>query len=358
MIWDRLKYFYFKKYPQDFIVEEKLKNLPKWVWHVFYVFFEKKFVNTMDIIKYLWKSLNLKRKHFGIWWLKDKDGITRQWISIYKRTLESRWWIDKFLKELSKYSKILKYTWSDTLLKVWDIQWNLFFIRLRPKIKFTEEIINNIEKSLEKIKKEWFPNYFWYQRFWKKGRNVKLWFKFLKWEIDIKDPFEKQFKLQAVSSWIFNKYIDLRIEKWYFWDILYGDIILYKEEFGNKLNFLEKGKQKLILINEKNINFFKEKNVIPTGSVIGYDILFPEKWTISYNLEMENLNKENFNIKFLEIYKKFNIYWIRRNIKEYIYDLRYKWDWEDLLLMFELSTGSYASVVIWWLDHMIDENLV
>ncbi len=356
MISNKFKYFYFKKYPQDFIVEEKLLQAPKGQGHVFYVMFEKKFTNTMDILKHLQKKLNLKRSQLWIGGLKDKDGITRQWISIYKRTLQSKGWKDKFLSELWKVARILKISWSDTLLKVWDIKGNLFFIRLRPKIQFTKQFKESVENVLEVIKIQWVPNYFGYQRFGKKYKNVKIWFDFLNGKKQLKDPFERQFKLQAVSSFLFNKYLDIRIEKGYLDKKLVWDIFLANQNVGKIFSdkILEKWKQKLLIAeDEKMISKLQEE--IPTWPVVGYDILFSPFGTLPYELEMQTLEENKFNLDFLKVYEHVWVYGIRRPIKVYLQDLRYKRDKDDLLLMFELPSGSYASVVIAWMEKLLWE---
>jgi len=359
-----MEYFEFKKYPQDFIVEEKLWEMPSWQGHVFYVFFEKKNKNTFDILKFLWKSFNLKRKHFWIAWLKDKFWITRQWISIYKRTLKSRGWPDKFLKVLSKEVKILKVSWGEKLLKVWDNKWNLFFLRLRLTKKAKEIKFNlfksAVEKALDSIKTKGFPNYFGIQRFWKKLTNPKIWKKLILWEKKIKDPLEAQFKVQAYASWLFNKYIDLRILKWLFDKFIDGDILTP-------------------VLNKKNPTFklyFKKFNTgveqyVPTWPLYWYNLVisgdFKEKdgviikfteVTEALRLELEVLKQEWLTINVLSVFKNFNVYWLRRAIKVYPTDLRYKWSKEnDLLIMFELPAWSYASVLVEYLDKLVWHNL-
>jgi len=371
MITEDLKYFEFKKFPHDFIVEEKLWNVPSWKGHVFYVFFEKKNKNTFDILKYLSKELNLKRKHFWIAWLKDKFWITRQWISIYKRTLNSRGWAKKFLDILSKKVKILKYTWWDELLKVWDNKWNLFFLRLRRKDigkgisknynqKISEDFFKKIvEQCLKEIKENWFPNYFGIQRFWKKFSNPKIWKKLILWQKFLNDPLEAQFKVQAYASWLFNKYIDLRLSEWLFdkfvkWDILV-DILSNKHPIF-----------RLYLSDTK---FEKEKFIV-SWPVWGYNLVVSwdfkiKDWMIvkfteltpALELELEILKQEWLTVNVLANFKKFKVFGIRRPIKVIPSDLRYKWDKNDLLLMFELPSWSYASVLVSWLDKLIDEKL-
>ena len=77
-----------KQQPEDFVVEEVLPSLPSGKGEVFYVFFEKKNLTTMEVIAHLQRVCSLSREELGIAGLKDKAGITRQWISIFKSRLE------------------------------------------------------------------------------------------------------------------------------------------------------------------------------------------------------------------------------------------------------------------------------
>ena len=330
------KYFKFKVRPQDFIVEEKLHSLPTGSGHVFYVFFEKKFQNTFDILDYLGKNLNLQRKHFWIWGLKDKFWITRQWISIYKRTLQSRWGPKNFLNILWKKAKILKTSWWNQLLKVGDNKWNLFFIRLRPTAKakklkksFLKE---QVAFALKEISKNWVPNYFWIQRFGKKLSNPQIGLDLIQGKIKISNPIEAQFKVQALASRLFNRYLDLRIKKWWFNQKIPGDIFYDID-------------RKVFTLNPDLEGF------VPTGPLYWYNLVINEN--DAYLLEYENLKKHGLTWKDLEKFKKFDVYGLRRPIKIFLKDLRSKWQGLDLLLMFELPAGSYASVVVNYLDYRI-----
>jgi len=343
-----LKLFEFKKRYQDFIVEEKINIPVDNSGHVFFVFFEKKWLNTMDIIDHLSKWLNLQRKHFWIWWLKDKVWITRQWISIYKRTLNSRWGKTKFLKLLSSKSKILKYWWWDRLLKVGDNVWNLFFIRLRGKRKFNQEEKKKILDLLKKEEIKLFPNFFWLQRFWQWFQNVKLADKFLSGQVRIKKEFERQFKLQAFSSFLFNFYLYQRIKKWFLFKTMEGDIKL------NENWEIKKWKQSLSVVKGDELSY--------TWPVYGADLLLPPENTQSYIFEKWVINKffNDFKLKekeVLKIYEKNQVFWIRRNGLCKVNDLRAKWQWNDLLLMFELPSWSYASVFVWWVEKKIRQEI-
>ena len=45
-------------------------------------------LTTMDIIEFLCNEFDISRKTLGFAGLKDKDAITRQWVSIYKSALK------------------------------------------------------------------------------------------------------------------------------------------------------------------------------------------------------------------------------------------------------------------------------
>lgn len=98
--------FQIKSKPEDFVVEEILWEwVPSWKWDFLYIFFEKENLTTMDIVDDLTRNFHLQRDELGIAWLKDKAWITRQWISISKRSLNKIWWEELFIQNLWKKSE-------------------------------------------------------------------------------------------------------------------------------------------------------------------------------------------------------------------------------------------------------------
>jgi tRNA pseudouridine13 synthase len=81
--------YQFKAQPCDFIVEELLSAYPSGKGDVLYVFFQKENLTTMEVLEHLQRSLQLVREDFGIAGLKDKVGITRQRITVFRSKLES-----------------------------------------------------------------------------------------------------------------------------------------------------------------------------------------------------------------------------------------------------------------------------
>jgi tRNA pseudouridine13 synthase len=83
---DRL--FSFKQKSQDFVVTEELPFTLSNTGDVFFAFFEKRNINTMDVVNHICSRHNLSRLSLGIAGLKDKKAITRQRICIYKSALK------------------------------------------------------------------------------------------------------------------------------------------------------------------------------------------------------------------------------------------------------------------------------
>lgn len=81
--------FSFKQKSQDFIVQEELPFVLSGRGDVFFVLFEKRNLNTMDVVNHLCNAFGISRLTLGIAGLKDKRAITRQRICIYKSALKN-----------------------------------------------------------------------------------------------------------------------------------------------------------------------------------------------------------------------------------------------------------------------------
>jgi tRNA pseudouridine13 synthase len=146
----------FNKNSENFVVEEKplyeFSNNGEWL----ILNIRKKDLTTYDLIKILSQSLGLKSRDIGYAGLKDKYGLTMQYISIPK----------KYLKEIEKFKhpkiKILEKHIHKNKLKIGHLKGNRFFIRLK-KVNPTDA--KKIDKILKLFKKYGIPNYFGFQRF-------------------------------------------------------------------------------------------------------------------------------------------------------------------------------------------------
>lgn len=390
--------FQFKTKPEDFIVKEELWFKSSGKWDVFFVRFQKKEINTMDIVQHLCYGIKLERKELGIAGLKDKNWITEQRISIYKKVLNRIWWEQKFLEVLWQKATILETAWHNEPLAVWKNAGNYFKIRLEAKKEITPEIKEKIESNIQKILKNWFPNCFGKQRFGKGYRNfyrakdIFEWVPIMKGDEGgsvkiqtsptppskggLTDDFEIRFKLQAYASMYFNKYTIKRRQKWQIF--LWWDIMVNSNNYETKVWIYNKWK--IWLFNyEKCKQEFEWKDLIqpyylsgetiditkdtqwrqPTWPMLGFNLLTPPLDTKSRIKDNELLQETDFENLWIKTAKKYNIYWFRRPLWTKPKNLKYERNENnDLILSFSLPTGSYATIFLWTVLDWIDEKTI
>jgi tRNA pseudouridine13 synthase len=245
--------YQFKQQPEDFIVEELLPALPSGKGDVFYVYFEKRNLTTMEVIEHLQRSFPLSREELGIAGLKDKVGITRQWMSVFRSVLVREGGVSAFLSVLGEKVTVLQTQRGDSPLKVGGNVGNRFEVRLRATgaMRDGDELSRSalldsrkalIEQNVKNIQAKGFPNCFGYQRFGKRMKNfweakkvLELKAESRKLKVESKKlkargevlketgDYHLRFMLQAYASGYFNEYVMSRWEKGL--HFLEGDIV-------------------------------------------------------------------------------------------------------------------------------------
>lgn len=336
-----MTYFAFKERVEDFVVEELLEKEPEWEWDFHYIFFEKKGLATFDVINKLIYDFGLNRNMLGIAGLKDKHGVTRQWISISKRDVHKHCGgINKLLDFLRKVGRVVKATYGTKLLKLGVNKGNRFEITLRTtKPKQLAELMPKVETLLQEIQEKWVPNYFGPQRFGHRGKNWQTGEKLvigeirsLKW--DNNTMTEKRFKVQAFSSYIFNAYLHTRIAANKLHTLLPGDVVVPGDGRVNYRTGPEQPNTQKLTI---------------TGPVIGDDL--KDAKDAALKLEQQTYQKFNLPKDIRNGFKKFGIYGLRRPILLYVEELSWLWTKDkNLILRFNLPSGAYASVIVDYLE--------
>lgn len=255
------------------------------------------------------KTLGLPRSAFGIAGLKDKQAVTRQWISIYKGTLNKVGGESVFIDALKQYGNILNTTYHETPLQVGQNAGNHFIITLRAGKSVDDTIKEQIAKYLAPIQQHGFPNCFGTQRFGKGMRNFHRAKDVIEGTVDIRNDFELKFKLQAYGSGWFNSYtLDrYRKNKW----LLDGDIVVNKHNaFGIQTGVVD-GKIIKLFDYKKCKEHYADKAYMypdfftdtidldtsiwkPTGPILGNNIIIPPQGSPAWNKEWELYKKINF----------------------------------------------------------------
>ena len=354
---DRL--FSFKQKSQDFIVTEELPFTLANTGDVFFAFFEKRNLNTMDVVNHICSSCNIPRLSLGIAGLKDKKAITRQRICIYKSALKKVGWERAFLDSIGEVAKVLK-SWrhTDPIGMTTPIK-NSFYIKLRANknLSVKEKDISN--RKILSLFKKWFPNLFGNQRFGINGVNPKQGSDLLQWKSNIRDKKDIVFKIQAYASKIFNEYIHSRTKKWLQildWDIVVDTKNVKKNQFG-----IYQAKTKTVKLfdgTQKNNQFFhyphntkweasfNPETMLVTWPVVGYNLLLASKESFAGKKEQGLLEKNWISEKSLKLCIDYKIRWIRRPLWVFPQKVSVHFQQDDILLNFTLPAWSYASIMI------------
>lgn len=314
-----MPFFQTKLRPEDFIVTEILDKEPSWSGDYHYILIEKKWLTTFLLIDLMIKDLGFNRNMIGIAWLKDKNAVTRQWISISKRDVAKYvWGVNDLLAWMRNKWKIIKATYAENMLKLGNNAGNHFDLTLVWTAILPPEKKKLIEDFLDSIEKKWIPNFFGDQRFWYGWTNWKIWQELLagtlrniKW--DVNTLAEKRFKVQAFASYIFNQYILERDKKGLLYKKMAGDII---------------GKDKVSV----------------TWPVPGDDLEVAK--SDAGKLEKEVFEKIGLTKALFDRFKVFGLFWIRRPLLVFPQNIRCTWRGKILFLWFDLPSGAYATVLI------------
>lgn len=354
-------YFAFKSQPSDFVVHEVLPFELSGNGDFLYILFEKEQVNTMDIIMWICESRELKREQLGIAGLKDKEGITRQRLSISKKYLKSCGGASEFLNFLKERVKVLK-TWRhDAPLAIGKNSGNHFEIRLRWRTLLPEEKRKELEAQLEKSKKTWFPNAFGIQRFGKGNKNFKKAHKIFSEGISWTAGYEVKFKLQAFWSMRFNELVMKRWNEWAFlleWDIMVNGRNAFWTSVASyhhgKLQHFDYWKLKEYAEHQKFLEAeeilwtsdFNAECRFPTGAVLGAEQLICQRGSEARVYDDRQITTSGFEKFWSKISNHYKIYGFRRPLWVNAKHLERMRDNNDLILKFFLPTGSYASVFL------------
>lgn len=135
-----------KAKPEDFKVKENLNVKLKEKGNFLYFILKKTNWTTLKAIDEISRRLNIPKENFSTAGMKDKEGVTEQYVSVYGvKEIDL-----KKLKIKDIQIKVLGY--SDFKINLGQLESNSFEITVR-----------NLEKPLKKI--EYFPNYYDTQRF-------------------------------------------------------------------------------------------------------------------------------------------------------------------------------------------------
>lgn len=195
--------FVFRQNARDFVVDEIplypfTGNGEHLILHV-----RKKNLSTWDLVALLAKHIGIKPRDIGYAGLKDKNAMTRQYLSLHKK------YERKALTFEHENGKILEYTYHKNKIHMGHLKGNRFFIRLK---KVTPTAALKIDEALKAIRAHGLPNFFGYQRFGISGDNYKQGEAILRGTLKERNVKLRKLYISAYQSHLFNLWLSRRIE--------------------------------------------------------------------------------------------------------------------------------------------------
>jgi tRNA pseudouridine13 synthase len=297
-----------KRLNEDFIVTELPLQPPSGEGEHIWLDIEKDGANTAFVAQQLAQAAGVQEMDVGYAGLKDRYAITRQWFSIYLPNGKGNG--NGETPDLTHLQhpefKVLSQSRHVKKLRRGDLRGNRFRIVLRD----VNGDRDAIEANLEAVASQGVPNYFGAQRFGHDGGNVEQGRAMLARELRVRHPKKKGLYLSAVRSFVFNEVLALRIQQGLWGKRLPGDVV---DEAGRPTGPL-----------------WGRGRVVSTDQALALEMGVAERHaTLCHGMEHAGLDQE------------------RRALV--VSPAGMSWEWpqaDQLVLMFSLPTGSYATSVL------------
>ncbi|ACM92695.1 tRNA pseudouridine synthase D [Nautilia profundicola AmH] len=343
--------FVFNKNSENFFVEEiplySFDHTGEWLM----LKVRKKDMTTSDVVN-MFSKLGIQKRDIGYAGLKDKDGLTVQWMSVPRKFRDR---INKF--EHSKV-RIVEQDLHRNKLKIGHLKGNRFFVRLKKVLPVDAK---KIERVLIDIKKFGIPNFFGYQRFGKFGDNFEQAKEFIFGDKHIKDKRLQKLLISAYQSKLFNDWLMERIKLSNIFDMKDDELkfLGYEKEL---IKFVKKQKHPFKLLpgdvmchypfgknfyleNLEDTERFYKKDIVPTGLLPGKKAIRAKDFARTIEEKYDDLIPANGDRRSA---------WIFPEITEKKYIKEKAW----YEFSFILPKGSYATVLIEILQNGITDNLI
>jgi tRNA pseudouridine13 synthase len=189
--------------PEDFVVEELPAYLPCGEGEHCFAQVEKRDLTTPQAIAAVCKALGLQQSEAGYAGLKDRRGVTRQWISFFRADPQKLGGLE--LPGL----RVLEAALHKNKLRTGHLRGNRFAITLRGVAPGGLERAGAI---LERLVAEELANYFGEQRFGRQGDNAEAGLRLLRGEgRPVRDRVQRRLLVSALQSQLFNEVLARRL---------------------------------------------------------------------------------------------------------------------------------------------------
>lgn len=288
------------------------------------------------------RRLGLRRRDIGTAGIKDKDAVTRQWISvpIHKMDVEDH---DSLVGEWTEQLRVLEAKRHKNKLRRGHLAGNRFRLTLRELELGQEEALERARATAVVLMRDGLPNYYGHQRFGDGGSTLELGLGLLRADADAKksvkgNGFLRRLAVNAVQSHLFNEVLRRRIEDSLVETALLGDALQKTDTGGTFVagpEDLEDAQRRL-----------DQGKLVVTGPMPGPEML--QTADDAAELERSVYEDAGVDVGLFENYSRLAP-GTRRKLQVSVGDVTVEPNAEDSAAVdveFELPSGSYATVLL------------
>jgi tRNA pseudouridine13 synthase len=212
----------FKQTPEDFEVEEIPAYAPNGEGEHLFLWIEKRGVSAEQLTRHIAETLGIKPHDVGMAGLKDRQAVTRQYVSVPAKLVDEPAVLD------TDAIRVLRSARHANKLKTGHLRGNRFEIVLRDTLP---DAFSQAEAIAARLRQGGFPNYFGEQRFGSGGETLALGLELLRGTKTLDDiprsrrKFLPRLALSAVQSWLFNEALSDRLRDGLADRVLPGDVM-------------------------------------------------------------------------------------------------------------------------------------
>ena len=266
------------------------------------------------------RKFKIKDVDTGVAGWKDKRAVTRQWVSIPAESFD-----EQVLSQL-KDIKVLEYKNHDTKLRTGKLKGNKFTIVIRD---VNSDAINSAKNTLSLLSEHGLPNFYGEQRFGIDKKNAEKGKELLLNPKIRMQPRMKRMLISSYASYLFNSYLEKRIQKGIMTKLIFGDVAK-KHDTGGVF---------IVDDYEKENKRAEKFEISPTGPIFGKKMTVPKddaKKMEDELLKKEKLERDDFNSQT----------GTRRFLRIPLSDVKIENMEKSIKLNFFLPRGSYATVLL------------
>lgn len=331
---------------EDFQVREVLGFEPSREGEHHFLYIEKTHLNTEYVMRQLAKQIDLPAKTISHSGLKDRHGVTQQWLSVHMPGVVNYDWqatfarLNEHLQEKDSEARVslVDARLNRKKLQIGVHKANDFDLLLRSVTGSREDW----EERLQRVRHQGFLNYFGAQRFGMGGNNIEAAFNWLG-DTQRKSRRIPQHKrslfLSTVRGYLFNQYLYNRLQYQSTIAPLVGDLVVLA---GSRSQFL---------VTEENLDEVSsrcaEGDLMVSGPLVGAVRKDEASLTDQQFLPIP----DGFSVAF----DAHRLVGARRPLLQRADGFAWQWLSEhQLRLQFRLPTGSYATSLLASCGRIVD----